>query len=75
MNNEVLFRTAEYLAAGYFHNNIITVIDHNNAKITIRYKNWVDRNTKQMSYSDKISGKESPVFMSYFFHFIAREKF
>lgn len=50
--NEVLFRTAEYLAAGYFHNSMITGIDHNKAKITFRYKSWVDRNTKEKTYSE-----------------------
>ncbi len=51
-NNEVLFRTAEYLAAGYFHNSMITGINHNKAKITFRYKSWVDRNTKEKTYSE-----------------------
>jgi len=51
-NNEVLFRTAEYLAAGYFHNSMITAVDHDKAKITFRYKSWVDRNTKEKSYSE-----------------------
>ncbi len=49
-NNEVLFRTAEYLAAGYFHNSMITGVDHGNRKITFRYKSWVDRNTKEKTY-------------------------
>ncbi len=52
INNEVLFRTAEFLAAGYFHNSMITGIDHVNRNITFRYKSWVDRNTKQKSYSE-----------------------
>jgi hypothetical protein len=51
-NNEVLFRTAEYLAAGYFHNSMITSVDHDKAKITFRYKSWVDRNTKEKTYSE-----------------------
>jgi len=51
-NNEVLFRTAEYLAAGYFHNSMITRVDHANAKITFSYKSWVDRNTKEKTYSE-----------------------
>ena len=51
-NNEVLFRTAEYLAAGYFHNSRITHIDHEKAKLTFRYKRWVDRNTKEKFYSE-----------------------
>ncbi len=51
-NNEVLFRTAEYIAAGYFHNSMITAVDNDKAKITFRYKSWVDRNTKQKTYSE-----------------------
>ena len=51
-NNEVLFRTAEYLAAGYFHNSMITGVDHVNKKITFRYKSWVDRYTKEKTYSE-----------------------
>ncbi|TFH39635.1 MAG: transposase [Chrysiogenales bacterium] len=50
-NNEILFRTAEYLAAGYFHNSMITGVDHAKRKITFRYKSWVDRNTKEKTYS------------------------
>jgi len=26
--NDVLFRTAEYIATGYFHNNQLTAMDH-----------------------------------------------
>ncbi|TFH38590.1 MAG: IS91 family transposase [Chrysiogenales bacterium] len=51
-NNEVLFRTAEYLATGYIHNSMITRVDHDNKKITFRYKSWVDRNTKEKTYSE-----------------------
>ncbi len=51
-NNEVLFRTAEYLAAVYFHNSMITAVEHNKAKIAFRYKSWVDRNMKEKSYSE-----------------------
>ena len=51
-NNEVLFRTVEYLAAGYFHNSMITAVDYNKAKITFRYKCWVDRNTKERTCSE-----------------------
>ncbi|MBN1495147.1 MAG: transposase, partial [Spirochaetes bacterium] len=49
---EVLFRTAEYLTAGYFHNSMITGIDHDKKKRTFRYKSWVDRNTKKKTYSE-----------------------
>lgn len=51
-NNDVLFRTAEYLATGYFHNSMITGVDHVNRKITFRYKSRVDRNTKEKTFSE-----------------------
>jgi hypothetical protein len=51
-NNDILFRTAEYLAAGYFHNSMITAIDHANRKLTFRYKSWVDRDTQEKFFSE-----------------------
>ena len=50
-SNDVLFRTAEYLAAGYFHNSQIVAVDHHKKTVTFRFKSWVDRNTKEKSYS------------------------
>jgi hypothetical protein len=51
-NNDILFRTAEYLAAGYFHNSMITAVDHANKKLTFRYKSWVDRDTQEKFFSE-----------------------
>jgi hypothetical protein len=31
---------------------MITGIDHGKAKLTFRYKSWVDRNTKEKTYSE-----------------------
>jgi hypothetical protein len=48
--SEVLFRTAEYLAAGYFHNSQILAVDHAKKAVTFRYKSWLDIRTKEKSY-------------------------
>ncbi len=40
------------VTAGYFHNSMITSVDHVNRKITFRYKSWVDRNTKEKTFSE-----------------------
>jgi hypothetical protein len=50
MESEVLFRTAEYLAAGYFHNSQILAVDHAKKTVTFRYKSWLDVRTKEKSY-------------------------
>jgi hypothetical protein len=55
-HNDVLFRTAEYLAAGYFHNSMITAVDHVKTNITFRYKSWVDRKTKEKTFSEMTIG-------------------
>ena len=49
-SNEVLFRTSEYIATGFFHNSQIIKVDHDSKKVTFRYKSWVDRNTGKKSY-------------------------
>jgi hypothetical protein len=51
--NDVLFRTAEYIATGYFHNSQITAVDHWKKTITFKYKKWVDRNTREKQYAIK----------------------
>jgi len=49
-NNEILFRTLEYIAIGSFHNSQILKVDHDSKKVIFRYKSWVDRNTGKKSY-------------------------
>ncbi|MCB1194312.1 MAG: transposase [Leptospiraceae bacterium] len=49
-HNEVLFRIAEYIASGFFHNSQILKVDHQNKKVVFRYKSWVDRNTGEKSF-------------------------
>jgi hypothetical protein len=51
--NEVLFRTAEYIASGFFHNSQIITVDHEKKEVIFRYRNWVDRKTRKKSYANK----------------------
>jgi len=51
--NNVLFRTAEYIATGYFHNSQVTAVDHEKKTITFKYKNWVDRNSREKHFAIK----------------------
>ncbi len=39
-SNEVLFRTSEYIATGYFHNSQITAVDHAKKTVTFKYRKW-----------------------------------
>ena len=39
-HNEILFRTSEYIASGYFHNTQITEVDYAKRTITFSYKKW-----------------------------------
>ena len=47
----MLFRTAEYLTAGYFHNSQTIAVDHAKKKATFLYKNWFDVRTKEKNHS------------------------
>ena len=49
-HNEVLFRIAEYIASGFFHNSQILKVLHQDKKVIFRYKSWVDRNTGEKSF-------------------------
>jgi hypothetical protein len=51
--NEVLFRTAEYIASGFFHNSQILKVDHEKREVIFRYRSWVIRKTRQKSYANK----------------------
>ncbi|MGL4369620.1 MAG: IS91 family transposase, partial [Spirochaetota bacterium] len=50
-NNEMLGRTAEYIASGYFHNSQIETIDHRRKMVTFSYKKYVDAKTGEKTYS------------------------
>ena len=47
---DILFKTAEYIAAGYFHNSQIIAVDHLEKTVTFRYKSWVDRISREKSF-------------------------
>ncbi|MFC1669029.1 transposase [Spirochaetota bacterium] len=38
--NDVIFRTAEYIASGYFHNSQIVSVDHEKMTVTFKYRSW-----------------------------------
>ena len=50
--NEILGRTAEYIASGFFHNSQITGIDHRKKTVTFRFKKHVDRKTGAKTYGE-----------------------
>jgi hypothetical protein len=52
-NNEILGRTAEYIASGFFHNSQITEIDHRKKTVTFRYKKHVNRISGEKLYDEK----------------------
>lgn len=51
-NNDKLFRTAEYIATGYFHNSQIQEINHEKRTITFKYKKKMEKGSgkKQFAY-------------------------
>ena len=51
--SDVLFRTAEYIATGYFHNSQVTAVDHEKKTITFKYKSWVDRSTREKIFKTR----------------------
>jgi len=50
---DLLFKTAEYIATGYFHNSQIECIDHAKMTITFRYKRMMERGTRIKHYALK----------------------
>ena len=48
-----MFRTSEYIAAGYFHNSQITEVNFAKKTVTFRYKKWVDRKSKDKIFATK----------------------
>ena len=50
-DNDVLFRTAEYLASGFFHNSQILKVDNEKKTISFKYRSWVDRGTRKKHFS------------------------
>ena len=50
---EPLFRTAEYIASGFFHNSQIQKVDDDKKEITFRYKSWVERSTREKVFQEQ----------------------
>lgn len=48
--DEILFRTAEYLGTNILHNSQIENVDHQNKRVAIKFRNWVERKTKKSHY-------------------------
>ena len=55
-SNEILSRTAEYIASGYFHNSQITEVNHRNKTVTFEYKKHVDRKSGERQYATMTLG-------------------
>jgi hypothetical protein len=51
--NEVLFRTAEFIATRYFHKSQISAVDLVKKTVTFKYKSWVDRGTREKSFKTR----------------------
>ena len=47
-DGDMVFRTAEYLADGFFHNSQITSVDYEKRRITFIHKSRVDRRGKKL---------------------------
>ena len=54
--NEILRRTAEYIASGYFHHSQITKVDHRKKTVTFRYKRHVDRKSGKKQFGEMMLG-------------------
>lgn len=52
-DNDVLFRTAQYIATGFFHNSQITAVNHHKKTITFRYRKFMERGTRKKHYATK----------------------
>jgi len=48
---DILFRTAEYVATGFFHNSQILHVDHEKLKITFQYRSWMEPGSRKRRYS------------------------
>jgi len=49
--NDVLFRTAEYIASEYFYNRQIVEVNHHIKTVAFRYKKRMDRGTRKKHYA------------------------
>lgn len=49
--SDVIFKTAQYIAFGLFHNSQIENVDHENKKVTFRFKSHVDAQSREKTFS------------------------
>jgi hypothetical protein len=49
--NDVLFKTAEYIASGFFHNSQITAVNHAKKTVSFRFRRMIDPHTKEKLYA------------------------
>ena len=49
---KTLYRTAEYLASGFFHNSRITDVDHAAETVTFRYRSRLDARTREKRFAE-----------------------
>jgi hypothetical protein len=50
-SSDVIFKTAQYIAFGLFHNSQIENVDHENKKLTFRFKSHVDAQSREKTFS------------------------
>lgn len=50
-SSDVIFKTAQYIAFGLFHNSQIENVDHGNKKLTFRFKSHVDAQNREKTFS------------------------
>ena len=52
-SNDKLFRTAEYIATGYFHNSQIQEVNYEKRTITFKYRKMMERGSRKKHFSYK----------------------
>jgi len=50
-SSDVIFKTAQYIAFGLFHNSQIENVDHENKELTFRFKSHVDAQSREKTFS------------------------
>ncbi len=73
-DNDVLFRTAQYIATGFFHNSQITAVNHHKKTITFKYRKYMERGTRKKHYAEKTINIFSFMARMLFFFRINTEK-
>lgn len=50
-SNDVIFKTAQYVASSIFHNSQIQSVDHGRRELTFKFKSRVDSRTREKTFS------------------------